>query len=111
HGRLDLLDLLHRRHPCDTAVATNVGGDALQRHDRRGARLLGDLRLLGIGDVHDDAALEHPGPPDVLAVPAPPAVAVRPGLSPWCSGLYHWTGRALAPTRARLSPHVLDGLG
>ena len=35
------------------------GRDALERHHRRGARLLGDPRLVGGHDVHDDAALQH----------------------------------------------------
>jgi hypothetical protein len=48
-------------HACDAAVAADVGGDALERHDRGGARVLGDLRLLGVYDVHDDAALQHLG--------------------------------------------------
>ena len=34
-------------------------GTALERHHGTGASLLGDHRLLGIDDVHDDAALEH----------------------------------------------------
>ena len=31
----------------------------------RGAGLLGDLGLLGVGDVHDDAALQHLGQADL----------------------------------------------
>ena len=34
-------------------------GHALERHDGARAGVLGDLGLLGGGDVHDDAALEH----------------------------------------------------
>ena len=48
-------------HPSDAAVAANVGGHALERHHRRGAGILCDLRLLGRDDVHDHAALEHLG--------------------------------------------------
>ena len=33
--------------------------DALEGHDGAGACLLGDACLLGRGNVHDDAALEH----------------------------------------------------
>ena len=40
--------------PC----GADVGGHPLQRHDGDGAGVLGDLRLLGGDDVHDDAALE-----------------------------------------------------
>ena len=39
----------------------DVGGHALERHDGAGAGVFGDLGLLGVGDVHDDAALEHVG--------------------------------------------------
>ena len=34
-------------------------GHALERHHGRRARVLGDLRLLGRDDVHDDAAAQH----------------------------------------------------
>jgi len=37
----------------------DVGGDALERHDGHRAGLLGDARLLDVGDIHDDAALQH----------------------------------------------------
>ena len=59
HGLLDLPDLLRVGHARDAALHPDVGGDALQGHDRHGARRLGDPRLLGVDDVHDDAALEH----------------------------------------------------
>ena len=39
----------------------DVGRNALERHHRDGAGILGDLRLLGVDDVHDHAALEHLG--------------------------------------------------
>src|SRR5581483_10992016 len=45
----------------DAALRPDVGGDALERHHRDGAGVLGDLRLLGVDDVHDHAALEHLG--------------------------------------------------
>ena len=53
----------HQRvaHSRDAAVAADVRRDALERHHGRRARLLGDQRLLGVDDVHDDAALEHLG--------------------------------------------------
>ena len=56
---LDLADLLDRRHAGDTALGPDVGRHPLQRHHRRRARVLRDLRLLGGGDVHDHATLEH----------------------------------------------------
>ena len=46
-------------HAGHAAVRADVGGNALQSHDGHRARVLGDLRLLGVHDVHDDAALEH----------------------------------------------------
>ena len=55
------LIFLHRRHAGHAAFLADVGGHALERHDRGRPGVLGDLRLLGVGDVHDDAALEHLG--------------------------------------------------
>jgi len=51
HGRIG-----HAGHP---AVLANVRRHALQRHHGDRARLFRDFGLLHIGDVHDDAALEH----------------------------------------------------
>src|SRR4029079_7021283 len=58
---LDLLDLRGVRHAGDTAVSADVGRHTLEGHDGAGAGILGDLRLIGRGDVHEDAALEHLG--------------------------------------------------
>ena len=58
-GLLDALDHLGVAHARDAACGTDVGRDALESHDGAGACLLGDACLLGRGDVHDDAALEH----------------------------------------------------
>jgi hypothetical protein len=44
---LDALDHLDAAHARDAALLADVGGHALERHHRGGARLLGDLRLLG----------------------------------------------------------------
>ena len=55
----DLANLLGRSHTGDAAFGTDLRRDALQRHDCDGAGFLGNGRLLGIGDVHDDAALQH----------------------------------------------------
>jgi hypothetical protein len=57
-GLDDALDHVRVGHTGHTAVLADVGGDALQGHDRDGARVLGDLRLLRRDDVHDHAALE-----------------------------------------------------
>ena len=58
-GLLDALDHLGIAHARDAACGTDVGRDALECHDGAGACFLGDACLLGRGDVHDDAALEH----------------------------------------------------
>lgn len=57
-GRRTCLGVGHAR---DAAVAADVGGHALQRHDRHGARLLGDARLLRGHHIHDHAALRWAG--------------------------------------------------
>ena len=61
HGFLDSLDHLRVAHAGHAARRADVGGNALERHDGAGSGLFGDVRLLGCGDVHDDAALEHLG--------------------------------------------------
>ena len=48
-------------HPGDAAGGADVGRHALERHDGDGAGILGDVRVVGRDDVHDDAALEHLG--------------------------------------------------
>jgi hypothetical protein len=58
HDPRDDLGVGHAGH---APLLADVGGDALEGHDRHRTRVLGDLRLLGGGDVHDDAALEHLG--------------------------------------------------
>jgi hypothetical protein len=62
---LDPLDHRDRAHASHAALAPDVRRHAFERHHRNGAGILGDLRLLGRGDVHDDAALEHLGQPDL----------------------------------------------
>ena len=58
-GLLNALDHLGVTHARHAARGTDVCRNALECHDGAGARLLGDACLLGCGDVHDDAALEH----------------------------------------------------
>ena len=55
----DFADDFGRGHAGHAAFFANVSRHALQRHHRAAARLLGDASLLGVGDVHDDAAFEH----------------------------------------------------
>ena len=56
---LDALDHLGVAHAGHAAVDTDVGGHTLERHDRTGPCVLGDLRLLGVDHVHDHTPLEH----------------------------------------------------
>ena len=66
-GVHDFANDLDAGHARDAAFFANVGRNALERHDGAGAGLFGDLGLLGVGDVHDDAALEHFGQADFYA--------------------------------------------
>ena len=52
---------LGRGHAGDSAFGADLRGDALEGHDGDGAGTFGDGGLLGVGDVHDDAAFEHFG--------------------------------------------------
>jgi hypothetical protein len=61
HGVHDPRDHLRVGHARDAAGLADVGWDTLERHHGDGASVLGDLRLLGSDDVHDDPALEHLG--------------------------------------------------
>jgi hypothetical protein len=67
HGLLDAPDQRGVGHAGHAAVAADVSGDALERHDGGGAGVLGDLGLLGVDHVHDHAALEHLGQPGLDA--------------------------------------------
>ena len=53
HGRV--------AHAGHAASGSDVGGDALQRHDGAGAGGLGDASLFGGGHIHNHAAFEHLG--------------------------------------------------
>jgi hypothetical protein len=55
-GALDVADEAQVRHASDAALGVDVGGDSLNSHDGADACLLGNARLLGRDDVHDDAA-------------------------------------------------------
>ena len=52
----DLADLANGGHAGHAAFFTDVRRHPLQGHDGCCAGLLRDHRLLGVGDVHDDAA-------------------------------------------------------
>ena len=48
-------------HTRYAALGANIGRYAFQRHDGDGAGIFGDFGLFGIGNVHDDAVLQHLG--------------------------------------------------
>jgi hypothetical protein len=56
-GALDVVDEAWVGHASDAALGANDGGDALDSHDGADTCLLGDARLFGRDDVHDDAAV------------------------------------------------------
>ena len=59
HGLLNALDHGRVAHAGDATGRANIGRNALERHHRACARVLRDPRLLGGGDVHNHATLEH----------------------------------------------------
>ena len=61
----DFLDDSDGRHARYAAFLADVRRHPLKRHDCHGARVLGNLGLLGRGDVHDHAALQHFGQSDL----------------------------------------------
>src|SRR6266446_7546698 len=67
HGGHDFADHFDRGHARHAALFANIRRHALQRHHRARAGVFGDLGLLGVGDVHDHAALEHLGQADFHA--------------------------------------------
>ena len=74
-GLDDAVDHVGVAHAGDAALGADVGGHPLEGHDGDGAGVLGDLRLLGGDDVHDDAALELSAMPRLTrAVPVPAGV-------------------------------------
>ena len=60
-GLLDLADLLGSLIRATPPSRRMSAGHPLERHHGARARVLRDARLLGIDDVHDDAALQHLG--------------------------------------------------
>jgi hypothetical protein len=60
---LDLTDHGRIAHSGNSAVATDVGGDALKGHNSAGPSVFGNFGLLGINDVHNHAASKHLGKP------------------------------------------------
>jgi hypothetical protein len=61
HGGHDFTNLFGARHAGNAAFGADLRGDALEGHDGDGAGSFGDGGLVGVGDVHDDAAFEHFG--------------------------------------------------
>ena len=81
NGGHDLANLLGARHAGDAAFGADLRGHAFEGHDGDGAGLLGDGGLLGVGDVHDDAAFEHFGEAGLEAETGV-AVVLRHGFYP-----------------------------
>ena len=95
----------------------DVGRDALERHDGARAGVLGDLGLVGVGDVHDDAALEHLGQAGLhsegAGLPFHPGVLLRRGrdvlgsdalsVPPGTPGPIEWV-QAVSGARGRPGP-------
>jgi len=52
-------------HAGDAAFLADIRRHALERHYRASPGVFGNLSLLGVGDVHDDATLEHLGQADL----------------------------------------------
>jgi GntR family transcriptional regulator len=46
-------------HAGYATMGTDISWHSFERHDRHCSGLLGDARVLGCDDIHDDAALEH----------------------------------------------------
>ncbi len=61
HGRHDFANLFGRSHAGDATLGADLRGHALEGHDGDRPGALGDFGLLGVRDVHDDAALKHLG--------------------------------------------------
>ena len=105
HRLLDGAD--HRRiaRARDAAVLADLRRHALERHHRDGARLFGDLGLLGVDDVHDDAALRASprGPPSSCACSSHRNTSLF--SSPICSEL----ADSIAQTSSRLAPAASAG--
>ena len=57
----DFADDARSGHAGHAAIFANIGRHALERHHGAGSGLLGDARLLGVGDVHNHAAFQHFG--------------------------------------------------
>ena len=60
-GGHDLANLFGRGHAGYAAFGADLRRDALKGHHGDGAGLFRDGGLLGVGDIHDDAAFEHFG--------------------------------------------------
>jgi len=60
-GPLDFLNQLWVAHAGHATLGPDVSGYTLEGHDRAGPGLFGDAGLVGVNDVHDNAASEHLG--------------------------------------------------
>src|SRR5256885_10194692 len=60
-GGHDFADDFDGGHTRDAAFFADVRWDTLERHHGASAGFFGNARLFGVGDIHDDATLEHFG--------------------------------------------------
>mmetsp|Transcript_10701 Transcript_10701/g.16285 ORF Transcript_10701/g.16285 Transcript_10701/m.16285 type:complete len:205 (-) Transcript_10701:32-646(-) len=58
-GVFDFEDHVGVGHACDSAVATDVGGDAFEGHDGDCSGCFGDLGLFDVHYIHNYTTLEH----------------------------------------------------
>ena len=71
---------LGERHAGNAAFGADLRGHALEGHHGDGAGAFGNGGLLGVGDVHDDAALEHFGEAGLQTKTGVGAVVLGHGL-------------------------------
>ena len=102
----DLADLFGRSHARYAAFGADLRGDALESHDCHGAGLLGNHRLLGVGDVHNDAAFQHFGQACFQAQAGGSSVVARHGSSflVELSGVLKYVAAIRCCSRRRVAP-------
>ncbi len=84
HGGHDFANLFGARHAGDATFSADLCGHALEGHDGDCAGSFGDGGLVGVSDVHDDAAFEHLGEAGLETERrVVGTVVLGHGLNPW----------------------------